>query len=434
MGGILDSHDIPRILDHEMLRTPAGANKRDVVFSCVLNAHQRAVETLVRTARTAKQSVESSKLLRLISGKPDCLEMPVQRFSGMFNALIRGNVRWVLRVEITDDADPRSVRHAVRIGLIYRCVKSNDGIGDMNKFEPSISSLRLVLKIVQTGKLTSAASQSHMSQSAASHALGVLESQVGAQLFLREWEGLRLSEVGQKLLPGIEAALSSLDAIRAEIAGLAKLETGNLRIAAVPSLLATILPPILREYTVRFPGVELSVFEGTDDEVQMWVQSGLSHVGFAALPVDGVVAEEVAQDEWLALVRAGKFSGKTAIALRELAQHKFLMSGGGCERHIQRIFASAGIRIAEPLTVKQMPTIQAMVAEGLGVSLVPRLSVSSARGCRALALKPRLFRKIGMVRSVSSPSTPALEAWLSLARISLKQSAALANKSPTARR
>src|SRR5258708_27885948 len=321
MGGILDSHDIPRILDHEMLRTPAGANKRDVVFSCVLNAHQRAVETLVRTARTAKQSVESSKLLRLISGKPDCLEMPVQRFSGMFNALIRGNVRWVLRVEITDDADPRSVRHAVRIGLIYRCVKSNDGIGDMNKFEPSISSLRLVLKIVQTGKLTSAASQSHMSQSAASHALGVLESQVGAQLFLREWEGLRLSEVGQKLVPGIEAALSSLDAIRAEIAGLAKLETGNLRIAAVPSLLATILPPILREYTGRFPGVELSVFEGTDDEIQMWVQSGLSHVGFAALPVDGGLAEEVGQAEWLTLGRARKFSGTTAITFRELAQH-----------------------------------------------------------------------------------------------------------------
>ena len=78
-----------------------------------------------------------------------------------------------------------------------------------------------------------------MSQSAASHALAVLESQVGAQLFLRERDGLRLSEVGQKLLPRIESALSSLDAIRAEIATLAMLETGNLRIAAVPSVLAT---------------------------------------------------------------------------------------------------------------------------------------------------------------------------------------------------
>jgi DNA-binding transcriptional LysR family regulator len=434
MGSVPDPHDISRVFDDEVLQTPASANKRDVLFSRVLNAQQRAVETFVRTARTAKQSVELSKRLRLIGGKPSGLEMPAQRLTSMFNAPIRGNVCRVLWIEITDDADPRSVRHLVRIGLTYRCVKSIDGIPGMNKFEPSVSSLRLVLRIVQAGKLTSAASQSHMSQSAASHALGVFESQVGAQLFLRERNGLRLSEVGQKLLPRIESALSSLDAIRAEIANLAMLETGNLRIAAVPSVLATILPPILREYTVRFPGVELSVFEGTDDEVQMWVQSGLSHVGFAALPIDGVVAEEVAQDEWLALVRAGRFSGKTAISLRELARHKFLMSGGGCERHILRIFASAGIRIAEPLTVKQMPTIQAMVAEDLGVSLVPRLSVCGARGCRMLALKPRRFRKIGMVRSANSPSTPALEAWLSLARISLKHSAPPAIKSPTAGR
>jgi DNA-binding transcriptional LysR family regulator len=242
---------------------------------------------------------------------------------------------------------------------------------------------------------------------------------VGARLFLREREGLRLSEIGQKLLPRIEAALSSLDAMRVEIAGLAKLETGNLRIAAVPSLLATILPPILREYTVRFPGVELSVFEGTDDEVQMWIQSGLAHVGFAALPVEGVAAEEVARDEWLALVSPTKFSGKAFVTLRQLSRHKFLMSGGGCERHIQRIFAAAGIRLAEPLMVKQMPTIQAMVAEDLGVSLVPALSVNHARGCRTLALKPRLFRKIGMIRSISSASTPALEAWVSMVTRSL---------------
>ena len=434
MRSVPDSHNIPRILEHEVLGTSAGANKRNVVFPCVLNAQQGAVETFVRTARTTKKSVESPKLLRLIGGKPDCLELPVQRLGGVFNAAIRGIVRGVLHVEITDYADRRSVRHVERIRLIYRCVKSNIGIPGMNNFEPSISSLRLVLQIVRTGKLTRAASQLHMSQSAASHALGVLESQVGAQLFLREREGLRLSEEGQKLLPRIEAALSSLDAIGAEIAGLAKLERGNLRIAAVPSLLATILPPILREYTVRFPGVELSVFEGTDNEVEMWVQSGLSHVGFAALPINGVMAEQVAQDDWLALVPAGSFPGKTSIALRELARHKFLMSGGGCERHVQRIFDSAGIAIAEPLTVKQMPTIQAMVAQDLGVSLVPRLSVSSARGCRALALKPRLFRKIGMVRSVGSPSTPALEAWLSLARIGLKPSATLANEVSTARR
>jgi DNA-binding transcriptional LysR family regulator len=291
----------------------------------------------------------------------------------------------------------------------------------MKYFEPSVSSLRLVATILQMGKLTSAADELHMSQSAASHALKSLESQLGLQLFRREREGLRLTEAGQRLCPLIEAALSSLERIRIEAAGLPALERGTLRIAAVASLLGTILPPILREYSNRYPGVELSIFEGTDDEVMAWVRSGVAHIGFAALPVDAVESEEIARDEWLALVPEKAFPGKTSIALRELARHKFLMSGGGCERHILQIFASTGIAIAKPMMVKQMPTIHAMVAEELGVSLIPQLSFADGWACRTLQLKPRLFRHIGMIRSTSYVPIPAAEAWLSIVKTRMKQ-------------
>ncbi len=290
----------------------------------------------------------------------------------------------------------------------------------MKYFEPSVSSLRLVTTILQLGKLTSAADELHMSQSAASHALKSLESQLGSPLFRREREGLRLTEAGQRLCPLIEAALSSLERIRIEAARLPALETGNLRIAAVASLLGTILPPILREYSNRYPGVELSIFEGTDDEVLAWIRSGVAHIGFAALPVDGVESEEIARDEWLALIPKKAFPAKNSMTLRELARHKFLMSGGGCERHILRIFSSAGIGIAEPMMVKQMPTIHAMVAEELGVSLIPRLSSVGGWASRTLPLKPRLFRHIGMIRSTGYVPIPATEAWLSLVRTRMK--------------
>jgi DNA-binding transcriptional LysR family regulator len=301
----------------------------------------------------------------------------------------------------------------------------------MSSFEPSIPAMRLVLEIVKTGKLTTAASRLNISQSGASHALRVLESQVGTSLFVREWEGLRLSEAGQRLLPHIEQALGNLDAIRAEAAGLSQLKTGNLRVAAVPSLLATILPPIMRDYGARFPGIELSIFEGTDDEVRAWILSGLAHVGFAALPVEGVSCEEVGQDEWLALVPAHMFPGKSSITLRELARHKFLMSGGGCETHIHRMFSSARIEISEHLTVKQLSTIQAMVAEELGVSLIPSLSVGNLhRGSRTLHLKPRVFRQIGMLRPIGGAFTPALEAWVTLTRSHLKRSSGERTRAP----
>jgi DNA-binding transcriptional LysR family regulator len=291
----------------------------------------------------------------------------------------------------------------------------------MKYFEPSISSLRLVAMVMRLGKLTSAADELHMSQSAASHALKSLESQLGSQLFRRERDGLRLTEAGQRLRPQIEAALSSIDMIRAEAAGLQTLETGNLRIAAVSSLLGTILPSILREYANRYPGVELAIFEGTDDEVHGWIRSGVAHIGFAALPVDGVESEEIARDEWLALVPGKAYPGKTSMTLLELARQKFLMSGGGCELDILRMFASAGVALTQPMMVKQMPTILAMVAEELGVSLIPGLSLASGWACRALPLKPRQFRHIGMIRSTGYAPTHAAEAWLSLVRARMKR-------------
>src|SRR5260370_21541867 len=192
--------------------------------------------------------------------------------------------------------------HALRINCSLTCVKPIDCISDMKKFDPSVPALRLVVEIVHGGKLTIAAERLHMSQSGASHALKALECQVGSPIFVREREGLRLSQTGQRLLPYFEAALSNLDAAHAEIADLGALRSGTLRVAAVPSLLATVLPPLLREYSTQFPGIELSIFEGTDDEVRTWVINGLAHVGFAARPVDGVVSEEITRDEWLALL------------------------------------------------------------------------------------------------------------------------------------
>jgi DNA-binding transcriptional LysR family regulator len=299
----------------------------------------------------------------------------------------------------------------------------------MSNFEPSIPAMRLILEIVKTGKLTTAASRLHISQSGASHALRMLEERLGATLFVRDSKGLRLSEAGQRMLPHIEQALTGLDAIRTEAAGLSQLRAGNLRVAAVPSLLATILPPMLKEYESRFPGIDLSVFEGTDDEVRAWVIAGLAHVGFAALPVEGVVADEIFQDEWLALVPRDMFPGKTGIALRELTRHRFLMSGGGCEAHIQRIFSAANVEVSNHLTVKQLPTIQAMVAEALGVSLVPSLSIRNMqRGSRALRLKPRLYRRIGMLFSAGGTATPALQAWVALTRSHMQRSTPHASK------
>jgi len=254
-----------------------------------------------------------------------------------------------------------------------------------------------------------------MSQSAASHALGALETNLGATLFVHDPSGLKLSETGARLLPQVRKILDGLDAIRAEISGLAQLQAGALRVAAVPTLAATIAPRLLAEYHSLYPGIEVSLFEGTDDEVCDWVRTGMSHVGFSALPVPELKGTEITQDEWLALVPAHDFAGRTKIGLAALSRRNFLLSGGGCETHIRRLFEEAGLDLPSHRMVKQLSTIEAMVAENLGVSLVPSIALRAApKGTRTLPLAPRRFRRIGLLQPLDAPALPAVQAWVKL--------------------
>ena len=135
------------------------------------------------------------------------------------------------------------------------------------------------------------------------------------------------------------------------------------------------------------------------------------HVGFSALPVAGVECKEITQDEWLALVPDKSFTGRRAIGLAALRRRNFLMSGGGCEPHILRLFEEARLERPSYRTVKDLATIQAMVAENLGVSVVPSINMQAApKGTRCLPLSPRRFRRIGLLSALNSPALPAVEA------------------------
>jgi DNA-binding transcriptional LysR family regulator len=257
-----------------------------------------------------------------------------------------------------------------------------------------------------------------MSQSAASHALATLEEKFGATLTSRDGSGvLRLSDTGKQLLPHVQQILSALEAIGGSLSSQAVLQTGSLRLAAVPSVAATLLPRLMREFRSAFPAIELSLFEGTDGEVSEWVATGTVDAGFAGLPSSGVWEQEITRDEWLALVPVKSRIRGDTISLGALMRHPFLLSGGGCERQIRDLFRDEGLDLPSHRDIKQVNTIQAMVAEGLGVSIVPRLALNAPpKGLRTLRLRPQRFRRIGVLLQREGPQKPSVKAWLDLVR------------------
>ena len=287
----------------------------------------------------------------------------------------------------------------------------------MQKLEPAIRTLRLLDMIAQGLGLVQAAERIGMSQSAASHAVAALERSLGVQLFARGRGHLRLSRVGEQILPYVRQILGSLDAIAEEVVSECGAQTGALRIAVVPSIGSSIIPPLLREFAKLYAGIDVALLEGTDHEVADWVRKKMSHCGFAALPVAMVNTEPICKDEWMAIVPANRFDGQNRMKLESLAGDRFLLSGGGCEDHIYRLFDEAHVPLSNHLLVRQMDTLQAMVAEGLGVSLVPSLTLTrKPKNIRAIPLVPRRYRTIGILLATDTVPSPALNRWLDLVR------------------
>jgi DNA-binding transcriptional LysR family regulator len=287
----------------------------------------------------------------------------------------------------------------------------------MQRLEPPIRSLRLLQVIADGHGLVQAAKKIGVSQSAASHAIAALERSFGVQLFARNSGHLRLSRIGEQILPHVRQILTSLDGIAEEIVSESGAQTGTLRIATVPSIGSSVIPALLREFAKLYPGIDVSLLEGTDHEVAEWVRQKMSHCGFAALPVAMVNTEPIGKDEWMAIVPANRFEVPNQIKLERLARHRFLLSGGGCEDHIYRLFEEAQVPLSNHLLVRQMDTLQAMVAEGLGVSLVPSLTlIRKPRNIRAIRLVPRQYRTLGILLPTDAVPSLALSRWLDLVR------------------
>src|SRR5258708_37877911 len=106
------------------------------------------------------------------------------------------------------------------------------------------------------------------------------------------------------------------------------LQTGALRIAVVPSVASSIIPPLLRKFAKLYPGIDVSLLEGTDHEVAEWVRQKMSHCGFAALPVPLVNSEAIGKDEWMAIVPAKAADGQNQIRLQSLPSQRCLLYCG----------------------------------------------------------------------------------------------------------
>ncbi len=278
--------------------------------------------------------------------------------------------------------------------------------------------LHVFLAVVESGSFTKAGERIGLSQSGVSHTIAALEEDLGISLLHRSRSGIKLTEAGERIVTHVRTVLQQTEQIKQVAAQAAGLQIGTIRIGTFPSVSAKLLPGILRTYRSRYPGVEISLFEGSYPEIEEWIRAGVVDVGFTPFPVEELDAVVLAEDPLKVVLPAQHpLSEQPFLQLEQLAEEPFIMPMAGCERLVGEAFRGKGLNPDIQFEVADTSTILAMVEAGIGVTVVPELTLPrNLPNVKVVELVPQVLRRIGLAVRSQDQSPPAVKAFIAEAQ------------------
>jgi DNA-binding transcriptional LysR family regulator len=282
----------------------------------------------------------------------------------------------------------------------------------------TLAQLQALVAVIERGSFTTASQALGISQSAVSHAIASLESELGVTLLQRDRAGLSLTDVGQQVILQAREMVVRAEIIRQEVAAARGLETGKLRIGSFPSISARFLPGALRMFRQRHPRIDIVLLEGSNQEVRTWIETRMVDVGVVTLPTEGVDVTPIAHDEMLVVVPdAHPLARKLVTRLEPLANEPFILCTGGCIPLVQALFDEAKVGLRIRLEVREIAAVLAMVQEGLGISIIPQMALPAQppMGIKLLHLQPTAWRHLALAVLSRETMSPAAKMFVEVA-------------------
>jgi LysR family hydrogen peroxide-inducible transcriptional activator len=282
--------------------------------------------------------------------------------------------------------------------------------------------LRYVVAVAKAANFSRAAEQCHVAQPSLSQQVKKLEDELGERLFDRMKRKVQLTSHGEAFLRRAVRILEEADAAKREATDAQGLLHGVLTIGVLPTIAPYLLPRVMAQFTKKFPGLEIVVHEETTDRL---LKLALDYeIDFALvsqpiqndrLEVTGLFSEELL----LALPRGHRLTRKRTVAVSELEGERLMvMKDGHClGDQVTGFCDRRGVKTKISFRSSQLETVQAFVASGLGISLVPAMAARSRRKdlpeYRSLQ-SPRPERKIVTVWPKQRPPRRAANEFLKM--------------------
>jgi len=251
---------------------------------------------------------------------------------------------------------------------------------------PELRQLRAFVAVAEAGSLTAAAGRLHIAQQSLSQQMRALEAQLGVVLLERSRRGVTLTPPGEVLLREARPVLAQADRAAEAVRRAARGEVGHLRVGFLPSVANYVMPPVVRAFRERHPGIALETLDLPVARLVAGLREGTLDAGFTRPPgVEDVATERVLREPVAAVLPAGHpLAGRATLRLADLADDPWVLtprdSWPPWHRKYDEDFARAGFtaRVVQRGSTPQ--SLLALVAAGVGVTRLPVSSQSLRRG------------------------------------------------------
>ncbi|PRA11576.1 hypothetical protein CQ010_08685 [Arthrobacter sp. MYb211] len=290
----------------------------------------------------------------------------------------------------------------------------------LNSSNISLAQIAAVITVVDYGSFTAAADILGISQPSLSRRIRALEQTLGMPVFRAAGRNMLLTEAGRSIIPAGRRALREISSIDALASSTRSLDSGSLRIAGLPSLIAGVLPEYLGPFHRNHPGIQIEIVSVEDHEQLIdSVRLGRADLAFG-------VDERIPADLQTRFVRKQRF---TAVLSTDLAHtvrtalDSELLGGltlvtlpqGTSTRLItDEVYRNLGATAPRIITTTQRDAlVQLNIAVG-GITMVPQVLASTAEvfGGLQVPLAADAGRPIGAIFRKDSFKNPALEEFL----------------------
>jgi len=284
-------------------------------------------------------------------------------------------------------------------------------------------SFRHIRAFMQAAKLESftlAAQSLHVSQPALTVQIRQLENELGIRLFDRDRRHVTLTPEGRSMLEPLQRILDEFQGAVEQAQDLAGLKRGRLTVAALPSIAAAWLPPMIRDFREAHPAIEIRVADVPAPHIQRLVKDEGADLGIGPwLNRDRALQfQELLQDRLHVFFPAGHaLSATKQPTLEHLARypHILMSPGTSVQEALHRALEDSGLDIDVACEVAYLSTAIGMVRAGLGVAILP-LSALHAAQCdnleHRLVADGHLRRRLGLITLRHKTPSAAAQAFI----------------------